>query len=59
MAEKSKARRDADRRFEESREPVLIRLTPEEARAVDAARGETSRPQWMKAKALAAAKRAR
>ena len=56
---KSKARIDADARFEASRVPVLIRLTPAEAAAIDKARGDLSRPEYMKKKAVAASKRSR
>jgi len=55
--EKSDARRAADARYEAARKPVLVRLTEDEAEAIDNARGAVSRPQWIKAKALAAAKR--
>ena len=54
---KSDARIAADKRFEESRESVLVRFTKAEIEAIDAARGDMSRPKWVQAKAAAAAKR--
>ena len=56
---KSPARRAADARFEASRERVLVRLTPEEAAAIDKARGELSRPQYLRKVGVAAAKKRR
>ncbi len=46
---------EAEARYRESREQVLIRLTKDEAKAVDAVRGDTSRGEWMKQRSLAAA----
>lgn len=54
--EKTPARKAADARYESARESVLIRLTKEEAALLDAARGDDSRPSWVKAQALAKAK---
>lgn len=49
--EKSPARRAADARYEAARVSVLVRLTPEEAEAIDAARGERSRPAYLRERA--------
>ncbi len=58
MTERSEAQKDAERRYRANRRPVLIRFTPEEMKAIRAIAGDDV-PAWVKAKALAAAKRAR
>lgn len=56
LASQVKAERTRDARIEQ----VQVRFSKAEAAAVDAARGDVSRPKWLKALALkAAAKRAR
>ena len=51
--EKSPARRAADARYEAGRIAVLVRFTPNEVEAIDAARGNRSRPAYLRARALA------
>lgn len=53
MAKRPPAQKAAEKAYREKfAASVLIRLTEQEARAIDAARGESSRAQYVKAKAL-------
>ena len=56
--ERSEAQMEAERRYRESRRQVLIRFTPEEMEEIRHASGGDE-AAWVKAKALAAARRAR
>lgn len=57
MAERLKSQVEAEKRREARFDQVLIRLRKEEAALIDAIRGDESRAGWIKAKAMAAAKR--
>lgn len=56
--ERSEAQIEAERRYRESKRQLLIRFTPEEMDEIQHASGGDD-AAWVKAKALAAARRAR
>lgn len=59
MADRLPSQKKAERARDERTEQVQVRFSKSEIAEIDAARGEMSRPQWLKGKAIAAAKRAR
>ena len=60
MSKRAPAQKAAEKAYRERHESVLVRLSPEEAAAIDRAKGDkTSRAQYLKVKGLAAARRSR
>ena len=60
MADRPASQKRAEKSYRDSfAATVLVRFTKDEAKLIDAVRGEESRATWLKAKGLAAAKRAK
>lgn len=57
--ERTEAQLEAERRYRENRAQVLLRFTPAEMAEIKKASGSDKAAEWIKARALAAAKRAR
>lgn len=57
MTERLKSQKKAEKARDARTEQVQVRFSKEEAAAIDAVRGDLSRPQWIKARVLAALRR--
>ena len=60
MAKRDPAQKAAEKAYRQKfAASVLVRFTEDEVAEIDRAKGKTSRPEFVKTKALAAAKRSR